>query len=357
MIGMSTIFLMCFAIPLKQGVILSALLMLGFTILGGLPATIITDALQSFLVVIGIVILLIASIIHGGGLANIIENTPTEYLTPVGPEGLSAVLLFALSVGPFYLVWQSTWQRIFAAKDEKTARNAGLTGFGIVAVISLIPYLVGVMARQYVPLDLEPNIVFSYVTVEVLPPPIAGIVFIGLLAALMTGATSFILQGSSNLVIDFYGKLINPKASEKKMMFVSRLAVAIIAIAAGAIALTNADIVSLYQWALRLTATVLVLPFLCTMFWKWPTRKGVMWSMVLAFIATVSYPYLGIGIDHTIFGFLVSLISLVVISKLTQHDPAEQVRAVYYEDLESAKRISSFDDHLVKESKPEELGM
>ena len=79
--------------------------------------------------------------------------------------------------------------------------------------------------------------------------------------------------------------------------------------------------------------------------------------MVLAFIATVSYPYLGIGIDHTIFGFLVSLISLVVISKLTQHDPAEQVRAVYYEDLESAKRISSFDDHLVKESKPEELGM
>ena len=180
MIGMSTVFLMCFNIPLKQGVILSALLMLGFTILGGLPATIITDALQSFLVVIGIVILLIASIIHGGGLANIIENTPTEYLTPVGPEGLSAVLLFALSVGPFYLVWQSTWQRIFAAKDEKTARNAGLTGFGIVAVISLIPYLVGVMARQYVPLDLEPNIVFSYVTVEVLPPPIAGIVFIGL---------------------------------------------------------------------------------------------------------------------------------------------------------------------------------
>ena len=55
---------------------MSALLMLGFTILGGLPATIITDALQSFLVVIGIVILLIASIIHGGGLANIIENTP-----------------------------------------------------------------------------------------------------------------------------------------------------------------------------------------------------------------------------------------------------------------------------------------
>ncbi|MFZ7101268.1 MAG: sodium:solute symporter family protein [Peptococcaceae bacterium] len=340
MIGMSTIFLMCFSIPLGKGVILAGLLMLGFTILGGLPATIITDALQSCLVILGIFVLLVASIIYGGGITNILANTPADYLTPLGSEGLQAVLLYALSVGPFYLVWQSTWQRIFAAKDERTAKNAGLTGFGIVALISIIPYTIGVIARQYVPLNLQADLVFSYVTAEILPPVIGGIVFVGLLAALMTGATSFILQGSSNLTMDFYKRLLNPKSDEKSMMFVSRLAVVIIVILAGAISLQGTDIISLYQWALRLSATVLVLPFLATMFCKWPTQKGIIWSMVLTFIATISWPYLEIGVDHTLFGFFVSLVSLTAISKLTRHNVSEQVRAVYYEDLESSKRES-----------------
>lgn len=103
MVGMTTVFTIAFGLEVTTGLILAFVLILGFTILGGLPATIITDAIQSIIVIVGIVALFIASLIYGGGIGNILSNTAPEYLTPTGPDGLGAVLLFALSVGPFHL--------------------------------------------------------------------------------------------------------------------------------------------------------------------------------------------------------------------------------------------------------------
>jgi|SRR5690625_1029563 len=337
-IAMATLFQMTFKLDYKIGIFIAFALILGFTILGGLKATIVTDAFQSIVIVVGIIILFIASVIYGGGFKEILKNTPSEYLSPTGPDGLNEVLLFALSVAPFYLIWQSTWQRIFAAKTEGIAKNAGIMAFAIGGVISFLPFAIGLTARNYVPLDMEPDLVFSYVTTELLPPAIGGIIIVALLSALMTGADSFILQGSSNLTQDLYYRLINPNADEKKMMLVSRLTVVIIAILALIISYNITGIIDIYQWALRISAAALVLPFLAVMFWRRTTKAGVIGSMLLATIATLIWPYLGISIDHTIFAFTVSLVSLVVISLLTKHSKTEQVRAVYWEDLDSAEK-------------------
>lgn len=338
MVGMSTIFNITLGIETNTAIALSFALILGFTILGGLPATIVTDALQSIIVIIGIIVLFVASIVYAGGFENIIANTPFELISPLGSKGFSEILLYALSVGPFYLVWQSTWQRIFASKSERVAKRAGVTGFVIAGAISILPYSIGVMARHYVPLDMDPDLLFSYVTAELLPPAVGGIVFIGLLAALMTGATSFILQGSSNLTRDLYQRLMRPNADNKQLMFTARLAVVIITVLGLIAAYFVTDIASAYQWALRLSATVLVFPFLAVMFWKKVTKAGMLWSMILALIATLAWPFLHIKIDHTLFGFAVSIISLVIISLITQHDKTEQVRAVYWNDLDSANK-------------------
>ncbi|GHH99466.1 sodium:solute symporter family protein [Neobacillus kokaensis] len=336
-VGMSTVFKMALGMDLQVGIFLSFALILAFTILGGLPAAIVTDAIQSFILLAGIVILFVAAVLYGDGFGNIIAKTQAEFLSPVGADGLNEVLLFALSVGPFYLVWQSTWQRIFASESEKVAKKAGITGFAISGAISFLPFSIGVIARQFAPADMKPDLLFSYVTVELLPPVVGGLVLVGLLAALMTGADSFILQGSSNLTRDIYYRILNPKATEKQLMTSARWTVVIISVLGLVVAYALTDIVSLYQWALRLSATVMVFPFLAIMFWKRVTKQGVVWSMVLAAAATLAWPYMGISLDHTVFSFLVSIISLVGVSLLTKHDPSEQVRAVYWEDLDSAE--------------------
>lgn len=338
LVGMSTVFQLAFHVGPVTGVTLAFVLTLGFTILGGLPATIITDAIQAVLLIAGIVILFIASVFYAGGFHQIFAHTPARFLSPAGPKGIGDVLLFAISVGPFYLIWQSTWQRIFASRTERIARGAGAAGVIIVLFVSILPYAIGVIAKSYVPADMKPDLVFSYVTTDLLPPAIGGIVLIGLLSALMTGANSFILQGSSNLTQDIYHRLLKPDATEKSLMFVSRLTVVIISALAVVVAYRITDIITLYKWALQLSATIMVFPFLAVMFWRRVTRAGVLTSMILAGLATLSWPFLGIGLNQAIFGFMVSLVSLVGVSLATRHSPREQVRAVYWEDLDSAHR-------------------
>lgn len=336
MVGMSTVFQLALHMEPVTSTTLAFVLILGFTVLGGLPATIITDAIQSILLIVGIIILTVTSVLHAGGFGQIVENTPPAFLSPVGPNGIGDILLFALSIGPFYLIWQSTWQRIFASRTEKIAIRAGLTGILTVMLISVLPCLIGLIAKSYVPADIKPDLIFSYVTTTLLPPAIGGIVLVGLLSALMTGADSFILQGSSNLTQDIYRRLINPKATEKDLMFMARLTVVIISVLAVVIAYNVTDIITLYQWALRLSATIMVFPFLAVMFWRRATRTGVLTSMVLAGLATLSWPLLGLAINQALFGFMVSLVSLVVVSLATRHSSGEQVRAIYWQDLDSA---------------------
>ncbi|WP_181347131.1 sodium:solute symporter [Thalassobacillus sp. CUG 92003] len=340
-VGMSTVFTLAFDLSFNAGVILAFLLIIGFTILGGLPATIITDAVQSIILVVGIVALFVASVMYGGGVQEILAATPQDYLTPFGKEGVGAVLIYALSVGPFYLIWQSTWQRIFASKSADVAQKAGITAVVIGTVISILPYAIGVIARQYVPSDINPDLIFSYVTVDLLPPALGGIILVGLLSALMTGADSFILQGSSNLTQDLYARLMKPHASEREKMTVSRLSVVLISVLGLIVAYNITNIIDMYQWALRVSAVTLVIPFLAVMFWKRVTAMAGLWSMMLSGIVTIIWPYLNTPIDETIIGFSVSLVAIIIISLITSHSGNEKVKAVYFEDFERANQNNS----------------
>ncbi len=337
-IAMNTIWTTIFGLDPTVGFILSAALILGFTILGGLPGTIITDALQAILIIAGIFILAFTAVNHAGGFSEIIAKTPPEYLSPAGPFGYMEVFLFFISVGPFYLMWQSSWQRIFAAKNVDVALKANLTAVIICTFILFIPSVIGVASRLFLPEDITADLIFSTITRDLLPPYIGGFIYCALLAALVTGANSFILQGSSNLTYDLYKRLINPSADNAKLMFVSRLTVVIIAACAYVVAETFTGIIPIYQWALRITATTLVIPFIFTMYCKRTTRTAVIASMLLGLFSTLLHPYLGIEfIDITFFGFLFSFIGIMLMF-VTTHHKDENVAAVMYEDLPSAER-------------------
>ncbi|WP_411843726.1 sodium:solute symporter family protein [Salinicoccus sp. HZC-1] len=326
LIGMSTVFNITLGWGLNTGLIVSTLLILAFSILGGLPATIITDAVQAIIILFGLVVLTVTIVMHVGGLGALFNNTPVEYLSPISAEGVGGTLLYALSVGPFYLVWQSTWQRIFAAKDEKTALYAGITGHLIVAAISFLPFLIGVSARQFIDLDMQQDLVFAYVTNELLPAPMAGIIFVALLAALMTGATSFNLQGASNLTRDLYQVMINPKATNERMLFVSRISVIIITVLGTGAAAFITNINDAYRWALMVNGVILVFPFLAIMFWQRVTKKGVLTSMIASLVFILIYPLLGLPFDQALAGYVFSLVVLVGVSLLTTHDQSEVVK-------------------------------
>ncbi|MBY6142309.1 hypothetical protein KUV26_23030 [Leisingera daeponensis] len=101
-----------------------------------------------------------------------------------------------------------------------------------------------------------------------------------------------------------YRRLFKSQATEAEKMRAARLSVVIISVLSLFVAFLMTDIISAYQWVLRISTTTLVIPFLAVMFWRRATSKGCASAMLSAIVVTVIWPLLGTGIDPVIPGML-----------------------------------------------------
>ncbi|GAA5117131.1 sodium:solute symporter family protein [Haloechinothrix salitolerans] len=336
-VALGALFNVLFGMPLGWGVLLGWAIVYGYTMLGGLPSVIITDSIQTVVLVVGLVIMGVATWVYAGGMAEIAPAIPGTHLNPAGADP-SATLIFALTIGPFYLIWQSSWQRIYAARTERVALWGNAVGIALAGfVISVIPIFIGMAARSFVPGDnVRPDSVFYIVLQDILPPYVGGILAMALMAALVSGGDSFLLQGTANLTRDLYQRHLRPDASQEKLLKMSRWGVTVIGLAALLIAFFITDIVGIYTYTLKWSAVALVLPFLAVMFWRRATRFGVITSMIAGLTATIGWELAGnpFGITEILPGYLVGAAALLLGSLLTKHAASEQVKAIWYDGLQ-----------------------
>ncbi|MBY6141804.1 hypothetical protein KUV26_20395 [Leisingera daeponensis] len=136
---------------------------------------------------------------------------------------------------------------------------------------------------------------------------------------------------------NLYRRLFKSHATEAEKMRGARLSVVFISVLSLLVALLMTDIISAYQWALRISTATLVVPFLAAMFWRRATSKGCASAMLSAIVVTVFWAFWGTGTDPVIPGMLTCLIVLVIVSMMTRHSPLECPCAVYWEDFPTAK--------------------
>lgn len=340
-VAMGFLFQTLFDMPLWVSLIVSWVIITGYTLLGGLPSVILTDSIQSIVLLVGIVLMGAATWVYAGGITEITPAVPDSHFTFLGADPLDTIF-FAFSIGPFYLVWQSTWQRFYASRTGGIARWGGFTGFFFAGVVlGIISVAVGVSARAFLQGEIEPDAVFYTVLQQVLPPFLGGILAMGLMAALVSGGDSFIMQGASNLTRDIYNRYINPEASSEQLLRVSRWSVTIIALLGLLVSFAVTDIITLYSYALKWIGVTLVIPFLAIMFWRRTTKQGIIWSMILALTVTIVWEIAGrpLGISEALVGYVVMTVSLISISLATQHAPGEQVVALWSDELEKDKGL------------------
>ena len=334
-VAMGFLFQTLFGMSLWVSLLVSWAIISGYTMLGGLPSVILTDAIQSIVLLIGIIMMGVATWIYAGGMEEVAPAVPEGHLTFLGADPLDTIF-FALSIGPFYLVWQTTWQRFYASRTEEIARWGGFLGFFFAGIVlGIISIVIGVSAHAFLQGDIAPDAVFYTVLQQVLPPFLGGILAMGLMAALVSGGDSFIMQGASNLTRDIYYRYVNPEASSEQLLRISRWSVVVIAVLGLLVSFAVTDIITLYSYALKWIGVTLVIPFLAIMFWRRTTKQGIIWSMSLALTATIVWEVAGrpLGINEALVGYLVMLVSIVAISLATRHASEEQVIALWSEDL------------------------
>lgn len=156
-----------------------------------------------------------------------------------------------------------------------------------------------------------PNVIWAFFAVVVL-------------AAVMSTTDRLMLTIGSCAGWDIYKNLINPSASDSKITTVSRAVVIVAAIGTVLLAINPPKLLAWLIWmGIGLMLATFVVPLLAGLYWRRATREGAISSMLGGFISAVGAGYYDKFVSHlpvhfSFYGFIVSIVLMVVISLLTQ---------------------------------------
>lgn len=306
-------------------------IILAYTFMGGFLAVAYTDFFQSLVMLVGVMWIVIAALSELGGLtaANhaIGELDPTllsvwgRGLGFEGQWGVVAGAILIFSVG--YMGWPHVVTRHMAMSRPATARRAGLWATLWSALFVPAPYLVGVLAILILPALDDPEMAIFQVAVQLLPAAVTGLVMAAIMAAIMSTADSLLLQTGSIASRDIYERFINPNASERQMVAVSRGLVVAVAVIGYFVALVEPPTVfSIVIFATSVLGSAFLPAYVCAVWWKKANTPGALASMIVGAAVAFIWQYAGL-VDTTqlhpmLTGVVSSTITMIVVSLATQ---------------------------------------
>lgn len=258
---------------IKTGMIMSAVVFVGITFIGGMMTAGLTNILNVILIYVGIILSTFTTISNQGGIKNIALKLPNAslYLNPT--KGLS----FAVIAGWFAVMMtmclsiQGTVQISCSAKDAKSAKNGFILGGLLIIPIGFLSAYMGIAAKVAFP-SINATLALPQIILS-LSPVLAGTTLAALWAADVSTACGLLLGSAALFSNDIYKRFINPEADEKRLGFVTKASVMVLGIVTFILALNVAGIIKTLLIGLSLT-TAFTVVFLFTMFAPKLCRKN-----------------------------------------------------------------------------------
>lgn len=351
-----------FGLKYQYMMILGALFVIFYTILGGFLAESASDFMQAIVMVIVLVAVFIAGIFTAGGVSAVAENIreiPGFFdffgiAQPVVVDGVQQVndagkpifgeagtygfltILSTLSWGLGYFGMPQVLLRFMAIRksEEITKSRRIATSWCVISLIAAVA--IGIIGRSLYPEALltqsSAENIFILTATNLLPPLLAGIAMAGILAATISSSDSYLLIAASAFSKNIYQGILKQDADDKQVMIVSRVILLLISLFGIIIALDETSIifkVVSFAWA-GFGATFGPI-MLFSLFWKRTTRSGAIAGMIsgggMVFIWKLLLSKLGgvFGIYELLPAFIISCIVIVVVSLLSK-EPSQDIQ-------------------------------
>lgn len=251
-----------FGLDPAAGILISAAVAMGYTLLGGMWSVTLTDAAQIVLVLAGLAVLtaMVLAGMGGGsvlaGLDHLAGATPREFLSPVPAETAAQVVgwLGILAVGALgNLPGQDLLQRVFASRSAAVARGACLVAGALYLGFGLLPLVLGLSARLLVP-DVDRSILPALAGMFLAPVP-AVIFVLAVVSAVISTLDSAILSPAGVLAQN-----VLPRWSRAPALALNRWSVVAVTAASVAMAFAGEDAYSLLEDAYELPMVAMFVP-------------------------------------------------------------------------------------------------
>ena len=315
-----------FGIPQNTGLIITAVIVLFYTLLGGFMAVSYTDVLQGIMMVLALLVLPLAGIINAGGWEATMQAIPDAengFMNMFSIPALSVIGLAGIGLGspgnPHILV------RYMSMKDPAQFRWTAIVGTIWNVIMGLGAVFIGIVGRAYfsevtlLPGNDSENI-FITLANELLPSFLVGLILASVFAAIMSTADSQLLVAASSIVRDIYEKLYKKKqkVEARSLSFLSRIAVVMLVFTAVLLGLYSQELIFwfvLFAWG-GLGAAIGPTSIMA-LFWKRTTKRGVMAGVIAGAASVILWKNVAV-LDAMVYelipGFFISATVTVLVS-------------------------------------------
>ena len=376
-----------FGTPYIAMMIIGAIFVLLYTILGGFLAESASDFMQAIVMIIALTVIVIIGVVNAGGMGAVIDNASEipgfleffgladpvnangDSIAGITAEALKAdptlatqgvengVPMFNDTASPYgwlsvcsMLAWglgyfgmPQVLLRFMAIRREDELKRSRRIAMIWVVISLAVAVFIGIVGRQLYPTEhltkSGAESIFITLATKSLPPILAGFVVAGILAATISSSDSYLLIAASAFAKNIFQGVAKKNANDKQVMLVTRITLLVIALIAILIALDEDSVIFQivsFAWA-GFGATFGPL-MIFSLFWKRINRAGAIAGMVsgagMVFLWKLVISKLGgaFAIYELLPAFIFSSICIIVVSLLTA-PPSKEIE----EDFEAVK--------------------
>lgn len=201
----ATIFVVLFpGLSKVQAVCLGGLIVIVYSIFGGMWSITLTDMMQFLFMTVGMFFILLPfSLYHAGGISNLAAKLPETFFSPSG-IGYDMIITYLVTFVLGMLIGQDIWQRVFTSRTPQIAKWGGTISAVYVALYALAGAVIGMCGRIIVPELGEDNRgkLFAILATGYVPAVLGGIVLAAGLAAMMSTASGTLIAAATVTRVD-----------------------------------------------------------------------------------------------------------------------------------------------------------
>lgn len=265
-----------------------------YVVLGGFAAAAVTDLLQGILMIFFSCLLIPVGLAAIGGFKGLHASIPEHMFWLFGTETLSEYAWYTIAAMALAnlvaIIGVAGMMPVSgSAVDESTARFGMIGGLMFKRLMMISWAMAGLIAIGLYAGELhDPDMIWGYMTKQLLGPGLIGIMMVGVLAANMSSLDAMAVSLSALFVRQVYMPL-EPNKSEKHYISVGRIVIVALIFGGIGMALYISNLLELFKYFISMPA-IFGAPVWLGFTWRRLSRSAVTTQIVISFIIIAVIP-------------------------------------------------------------------
>ena len=312
------------AISMAWGMTIGTLVVLVYTLYGGMWSVAMTDFVQMIVITIGLLAIAWYAGSMAGGADKVIDYAAREGKFQFWPTGGAKEWLFFIGAAITMMLGsipqQDVFQRVMSSRDVKTAQRGPVIGGTLYILFAFVPMFIVVAALMVMPeaaqlIADDPQKVLPRLVMDHMPIALQVAFFGALLSAIMSTASATLLAPSTTFVENILRNL-RPGMSDAETLKAMRISVLVFTacVLAYAITMEGSSIYELVAGAYQVPLVGAFVPLAFGVYWKRATTQGALLAVVLGlgvWLLWVASPMLHEAFPQQLAGVLAAITGMV----------------------------------------------